>query len=81
MQKQVSDQLQQVFRKVFGDEQLIITPATSAKDIKMWDSLTHLELIVSVEQQFGIQFSFTDVMQFDTVGDMMSAIEELKQKQ
>jgi acyl carrier protein len=70
------DRLQQVFRKIFGDDKLIITKSSSAKDIKMWDSLTHLELITAVETEFKIKFSFTEVMEFNTVGDMMQAIEE-----
>jgi acyl carrier protein len=72
------EQLQKVFREVFNDSHLIIAAFTTAKDIKMWDSLTHLELIVCVENEFEIQFSFTEVMQFDSVGDMISAIEKLR---
>jgi acyl carrier protein len=72
----MQERLQEVFRKVFGDDKLIITSASSAKDIKMWDSLSHLELITAVENEFKIKFSFTEVMEFNTVGDMMRAIEE-----
>ncbi len=68
------EKLQQVFRRVFEDERLIIATDSSAKDIKMWDSLTHLELIAAIETAFNIKFSFSEVMQFDTVGDMMNAI-------
>ena len=74
MQQQIPDQLQQVFRAVFRNEALVIAPTTSAKDIKVWDSLTHLELIASVEDAFHIQFSFDEVMRFNTVEDMMSLI-------
>lgn len=70
------ERLQQVFRNVFEDQRLIITPATSAKDIKMWDSLTHLELIAAVEEEFGIKFSFNEVMQFNHAGDLLHAIEK-----
>ena len=71
---ETADRLQQVFRKVFADERLNIGPATSAKDIRMWDSLTHLELIAAVEAEFGIRFSFGEVMQFNNVGDMLRLI-------
>jgi acyl carrier protein len=70
------EQLQQVFRKVFQDKDLVITTNTSAKDIKMWDSLTHLELIASIEEEFKINFSFDEVMQFNSVGDMIQVIEK-----
>lgn len=78
MEKKVADQLQNVFRRVFMDEQLNIGPGTSAKDIKMWDSLTHLELIAAVEAEFTIKFTFSEVMEFNTVGDMLHRIEQLR---
>ena len=74
MQEQLFIKLQQVFRAVFRNEELVLLPSTSAKDIKMWDSLTHLELIASVEEAFHVQFSFKEVMQFNCVGDMISVI-------
>lgn len=72
----IIDNLQEVFRKVFEKKDLIISESTSAKDIKSWDSLTHLELIAAVEEAFDINFSFAEVMQFNTVGDMIRAIEK-----
>jgi len=70
------ERLQKVFREVFEDQRLIVTPETAAKDIKMWDSLTHLELIAAVEAEFTIKFSFNEVMGFNNVGDMMRVIEK-----
>jgi acyl carrier protein len=70
------EQLQKVFRKVFEDEQLVISLNTSEKDIKMWDSLTHLELIASIETAFNIRFSYSEVMEFNTVGDIINSIEK-----
>ncbi|MCE3280504.1 MAG: acyl carrier protein [Bacteroidetes bacterium] len=70
------DKLQEVFRKVFDKNDLVISADTSAKDIKSWDSLTHLELIASVEETFNVKFSFSEVMQFNTVGDMIRTIEK-----
>lgn len=69
------EQLQNVFRVVFQNDTLIIQGSTSAKDIKMWDSLMHLELIAAVESEFKVEFSFNEVMSFKDVGDMMKAIE------
>jgi len=69
-----TEKLQNVFRKVFDNNDLIIHSDTTAKDIKMWDSLTHLELIASVEEAFNISFTFNEVMQFNKVGDMLDLI-------
>ena len=70
------DKLQDVFRKVFGKNDLLISASTSAKDIKSWDSLTHLELIAAAEEAFDLKFSFAEVMEFNSVGDMIQAIEK-----
>ena len=69
------DRLQNVFRVVFQNSQLTIIESTTANEIKMWDSLTHLELIAAVESEFKIQFSFNEVMSFKNVGDMLLLIE------
>ena len=68
------EQLQNVFRSVFQDDKLIIGETTSAKDILMWDSLMHLELIAAIESEFKIEFTFNEVMLFNNVGDMMQVI-------
>jgi acyl carrier protein len=70
------ERLQKVFRNVFEDQSLMITIATAAKDIKSWDSLTHLELIASVEEEFSVKFTFNEVMGFNTVGDLLSLLEK-----
>jgi acyl carrier protein len=72
------EQLQKAFRKVFQNDKLVISADTSARDIPMWDSLTHLELIAAVEEEFDIRFTFNEVMQFNTIGDMLVVIERLK---
>ena len=68
-------QLQEVFKSVFGDDVIAITTSTSAKDIKMWDSFMHIQLITSIEKKFNIKFSFNEVMMFNQVGDMVNVIE------
>lgn len=70
----MKERLQNVFRNVFENDQLVISSITSARDISMWDSMTHLLLISSIEKEFGITFSFNEVMEFNNVGDMMKII-------
>ena len=48
-QREVFDRLNRVFREVFDDETIRVTPKTTADDIDDWDSLEHLTLISAVE--------------------------------
>lgn len=70
------EKIQSVFRLVFEDNSLFINETTSAKDIKMWDSLIHLELIAAVEDACSVEFTFDEVMSFNNVGDMLRSIEK-----
>ena len=46
--------LTQLFREMFADDDIVLTPATTAKDIDGWDSFNHLNLIVATETRFGL---------------------------
>ncbi len=43
--------LTEVFRNVFDDDEIVVTRATTAKDIDGWDSLMHVTLLVNVEKK------------------------------
>jgi acyl carrier protein len=67
--------LQQVFREVFDDDDIVITDATTARDIPDWDSLAHVSLIVAVEQEFSVRFASSDVGGLKNVGELRQLIE------
>jgi acyl carrier protein len=70
------NQVQQVFRNVFQDPTLLIEPGFSARDIRGWESLTHMTLIAELESFFGITFTFEEVSKFKTIGDMVQCISD-----
>ncbi len=70
----VLDSLTQIFRRVFDDATLLINTEMTAKDVEGWDSLNHINLIVSVEKEFGIQFTTKEIMLFRNVGDFARSI-------
>jgi hypothetical protein len=41
----VHSELQNVFRRIFNDDELVITDGTKAADIDGWDSLAYINLI------------------------------------
>ena len=57
------DTLTEVFRQVFADPSIILTPQTTADDVDGWDSLSHVNLIMAVENRFNIRFNirFSDL--------------------
>ena len=73
----VKEKLEEIFRDVFDDEDIILTDEMTAEDIDDWDSLTHIQLIVEIEETFGVKFSTQEITSLKNVG---SFIELLKSK-
>lgn len=69
------DQLTHVFREVFDDPGIELTPETTANDIAGWDSLSHSMLILAVENEFEIRFGMKEILGFKNVGDLLKSIQ------
>ena len=66
--------LTQVFRDVFDDDNIALTPATTAADIDGWDSQAHVNLIVAAEVRFGIRFRTAELESLHNVGQFAQLI-------
>lgn len=71
---ETQEKLTRIFREVFDDEDINITPGTTANDVAGWDSLSHVNLIVTIETEFGIKFSQKELLTFRNVGDLLDSI-------
>lgn len=67
-------ELQSIFESVFGKNIPSVAESMTAKDIKRWDSLTHLNLILAIEEHFGLRFKASDIRGFRTVGDVAAML-------
>jgi acyl carrier protein len=66
--------LQEVFQDVFDDPSIVITRATTARDVEGWDSFNHVRLIVAVEEKFKIGLSTAEVADLRNVGELIDLI-------
>jgi acyl carrier protein len=76
MQDPILDRLTMVFREVFDDDELTLTPQTTADDVDGWDSLAHIRLILSVQKAFGVKFSPVEMNRLKNVGDLIALIKD-----
>jgi acyl carrier protein len=72
-QADVLAKLQTIFDTVFL-EPVVLTPATSAKDVPEWDSLMHISLMVTVEKAFSVRFRVGEVETTRNVGEFADLI-------
>ncbi|MGJ3252726.1 MAG: acyl carrier protein [Elainellaceae cyanobacterium] len=77
----IYNQLNIVFQDVFDDDSIKVENSTSAKDISGWDSMAHINLVLGVEQEFGIKFKTSEVAQLNNVGEFVELIQTKLSKQ
>jgi acyl carrier protein len=63
-----------VFREVFNDEQIEIWDAMSARDVKGWDSLAQVKLLIGLEEEFGVEFTTHEVTQLTSVANIKKSL-------
>jgi acyl carrier protein len=50
----MEQELKKIMAKLFGIQEIEINDESSRKTIKAWDSIRHLRLTLSIEEEFGI---------------------------
>lgn len=55
---------------VFDTDGSALSDDDSPDTVKAWDSITHIMLLTSIEEQFGIQFTEHEMTEVHSVGDV-----------
>jgi acyl carrier protein len=75
-QTEILDRLQPIFQDVLDDNSLMITPSSNATNTPNWDSLSHVNLIVSVQSEFKVKFALGELQDLKNVGDLVALIQK-----
>jgi acyl carrier protein len=72
---EIQAKLTAIFRSVFDDPELVLSPALTADDVSGWDSLTHLRLMLTIEKAFNVKFKAVEVGNLKNVGELESLLD------
>jgi acyl carrier protein len=72
---EIYGKLTEIFRTVFNDDDLIAVPTLCAASVDGWDSLNHLRLVLTVERDFGVKFSASEIGRLQNVGEFAALIQ------
>jgi acyl carrier protein len=73
---QIYQRLTEIFQDVFDEDSIHVTPELTAKDVDGWDSLRHIRLILTIEREFKIKFSTSEIGKLESVGDLVALIKQ-----
>jgi acyl carrier protein len=61
--------------KLFGLSADAISEESSPATIPKWDSLAHMNLVLALEEEFGVQFTDDEIPELNSVARILSALE------
>ena len=62
--------LTEVFRTLFNNPELNLDDELVATDVPGWDSFNHINLIINIEEEFGVKFTNAEIEKMQNVGDL-----------
>lgn len=68
------EQLNKIISELFGLSIEVLADDISMQQTAKWDSLTHMKLIASIEDNFGIELEMDDIIDMTTIGTIRSIL-------
>ena len=75
-QDEIFNNIVLVCENVFDDSNLNLSLNSSAGDVYQWDSLTHIQLILGIEQKFQMRFSLGELQNLKTIQSLVQLVGE-----
>lgn len=67
----------QIVSQVMGVPEQEIGDESSINTVEVWDSLKHMNLVLALEEEFGVQFSDEKIVEMLSVAQIVEAVHEL----
>ena len=73
-QDAVYSELKPIFSDVFERDDIVLRPELTAHDVKGWDSMKQIELLLAMEQRFAMKFTSKEVDLMRNLGDISTIV-------
>jgi acyl carrier protein len=68
---EVRSKLEGIIRETFPSFRKPLSDATTAKDVPGWDSVAHFNLIMTIEDEFGVELDASESYAIEDVGQLV----------
>lgn len=74
--KAILNELQHLFQETLLNDDLVISEETEIDAIEEWNSLTNMQVMIALEQKYGVKFGLRDIAGWSVIGDMIDSIDK-----
>jgi acyl carrier protein len=72
------EQVRNIASDIFGVPADKISAESSPETIENWDSMQHLNLVLAVEEKFGVQLEPEDIERMNSIGAVAALVEKIQ---
>ena len=73
-EKKIIQKLQKIFDDIFVLKKVKVTKSLTANNVKEWDSLNQINILMAIEKEFKIKFTIKEIQSMNNVGDTINYI-------
>ena len=74
MNNEIEPRIIAIISKVFNVDKNGISITDTKDDLERWDSIGHLQLIMSLESEFGIKFKTDEIVKLKDIKGIMNTV-------
>ncbi len=71
---EILSKLNDLFRDILDQPDLVLAPEATAKDVNGWDSVAHINIIVGIETLFKVKFRTAELDDVGNIGELVDLI-------
>ncbi len=71
---QIENALLELISDTFDDDNLELSIDTKRENIEAWNSLGHIRLLTTIEEEFNVKFDLEEIESIDTIQQILDII-------
>lgn len=72
--EEVIEKLTPIARAIFENQELVLSDNMSAENVATWTSLSFMQFLTEIENQFGFKFKMTELFNLKTMGNIIDSV-------
>lgn len=71
---EIIEKLTPIAQRIFVNDSLVLSDDLSAENVPNWTSLSFMQFLTEIEEQFGFKFKMMEILRLQTMGAIIDAI-------